>query len=153
MSRIMVLGQVTYGARFLRARHIVEVDQWPTNDLRAEHREITPDALSPGRLNVFDGHGFRVILDYAHNPAGLKALGDVILKMRPRHGRVIGMINIPGDRRDEDMREMGALATRYFDEIVFREPGETGVNAVRHAYLLMTPNTFCATQMAQPIIC
>jgi len=76
---------------------------------------------NPGRLNVFDGHGFRVILDYAHNPAGLRALGDLILKMRPRHRRVIGMINIPGDRRDEDMREMGALATRYFDEIVFRE--------------------------------
>jgi cyanophycin synthetase len=74
-----------------------------------------------GRLNVFDGHGFRVILDYAHNPAGLQALGDLILKMRPRHRRVIGMINIPGDRRDEDMREMGALATRYFDEIIFRE--------------------------------
>jgi cyanophycin synthetase len=76
---------------------------------------------SPGRLNVFDGHGFRVILDYAHNPAGLQALGDLILKMRPRHRRVIGMINIPGDRRDEDIREMGALATRYFDDIVFRE--------------------------------
>ncbi|MEE1656162.1 cyanophycin synthetase [Microvirga sp. CF3062] len=76
---------------------------------------------SPGRLNVFDGHGFRVILDYAHNPAGLQALGDLILKMRPRHRRIIGMINIPGDRRDDDMREMGALATRYFDEIIFRE--------------------------------
>jgi cyanophycin synthetase len=76
---------------------------------------------NPGRLNVFDGHGFRVILDYAHNPAGLQALGDLILKMRPRHRHVIGMINIPGDRRDEDIREMGALATRYFDDIVFRE--------------------------------
>ncbi len=76
---------------------------------------------SPGRLNVFDGHGFRVILDYAHNPAGLRALGDLILKMRPRHRRLIGMINIPGDRRDDDMREMGALAARYFDEIIFRE--------------------------------
>jgi cyanophycin synthetase len=76
---------------------------------------------NPGRLNVFDGHGFRVILDYAHNPAGLQALGDLLLKMRPRHRRVIGMINIPGDRRDEDIREMGALATRYFDDIVFRE--------------------------------
>jgi cyanophycin synthetase len=31
------------------------------------------------------------------------------------------MINIPGDRRDDDMREMGSLATRYFDEIIFRE--------------------------------
>jgi cyanophycin synthetase len=76
---------------------------------------------SPGRLNVFDGHGFRVILDYAHNPAGLRALGDLILKLRPMHRRVIGMVNIPGDRRDEDMREMGALASRYFDEIIFRE--------------------------------
>ncbi|WP_200841082.1 glutamate ligase domain-containing protein [Geminicoccus flavidas] len=76
---------------------------------------------SPGRLNVFDGHGFRVILDYAHNPAGLMALGDLILKMHPRHRRTIGMVNIPGDRRDEDIREMGALAARYFDEIIFRE--------------------------------
>jgi cyanophycin synthetase len=76
---------------------------------------------SPGRLNIFDGHGFRVILDYAHNPAGLQALGDLILKVRPRHRCVIGMINIPGDRRDDDMREMGALAARYFDKIIFRE--------------------------------
>jgi cyanophycin synthetase len=76
---------------------------------------------SPGRLNVFDGHGFRVILDYAHNPAGLTALGEMILKMRPRHRKVIGMVNIPGDRRDDDIREMGALAARYFDEIIFRE--------------------------------
>lgn len=76
---------------------------------------------NPGRLNVHDGHGFRVILDYAHNPHGLHALGELINKMRPHYGRVIGMINIPGDRRDDDMREMGALATRYFDEIVFRE--------------------------------
>ncbi|MBP1806300.1 Mur ligase family protein [Rubellimicrobium aerolatum] len=30
---------------------------------------------SPGRLNIFDGHGFRVILDYAHNPDGLPARG------------------------------------------------------------------------------
>jgi cyanophycin synthetase len=62
-----------------------------------------------------------VILDYAHNPAGLQALGETILRMRHRHGKVIGMVSIPGDRRDEDMREMGALAARYFDEIVFRE--------------------------------
>jgi cyanophycin synthetase len=60
-------------------------------------------------------------MDYAHNPAGLQALGNLILKMKPRHRRTIGMINIPGDRRDDDMREMGALATRYFDEIIFRE--------------------------------
>ncbi len=94
----------------------------PVNVIRMALSTFTTSfEQSPGRLNVFDGHGFRVILDYAHNPAGLQALGDLILKMRPRHRRVIGMINIPGDRRDEDMREMGALAARYFDEIIFRE--------------------------------
>ena len=30
----------------------------------------------------------------------------------------------PGDRRDDDMREMGALAAELFDEIVFREEPE-----------------------------
>lgn len=76
---------------------------------------------TPGRLNVFDGHPFRVILDYAHNPAGLTALGKVITVMRAQHRRVIGMISIPGDRRDEDIVEMGEIAAGLFDELVFRE--------------------------------
>lgn len=76
---------------------------------------------SPGRLNVFDGHGFRVILDYAHNPAGLKALGDVVKRLKSPTARSIGMVNIPGDRRDEDMLEMGAIAAGIFDFIIFRE--------------------------------
>ncbi len=76
---------------------------------------------SPGRLNIDDSNGFRVIVDYAHNPASLTALGQVIGKMRERFGRVIGMVSIPGDRRDADIAEMGRLAGAIFDEIVFRE--------------------------------
>jgi cyanophycin synthetase len=76
---------------------------------------------SPGRLNIHDAHGFRVLLDYAHNPAGLGALSNVIDRMRERYNRVIGMVSIPGDRRDQDIIEMGQLAGRVFDEIVFRE--------------------------------
>jgi cyanophycin synthetase len=45
---------------------------------------------TPGRMNVFDGHGFRVLLDYAHNPAGLTALSQVVNKMRAQHARAIG---------------------------------------------------------------
>jgi cyanophycin synthetase len=76
---------------------------------------------SPGRLNIYDGHPFRVILDYAHNPAALTALGDLLGKMRERYGRLIGMVSIPGDRRDDDIRHMGELAAGIFDEVVFRE--------------------------------
>jgi cyanophycin synthetase len=75
----------------------------------------------PGRLNIHDAHGMRFILDYAHNPAGLAALGQVIGQMRGRYNRVIGMVSIPGDRRDQDIIEMGQIAGGIFDEIMFRE--------------------------------
>ncbi|RAK56448.1 cyanophycin synthetase [Phenylobacterium deserti] len=76
---------------------------------------------NPGRLNVFDGHGFRVIMDYAHNAAGLIALRDLLQKLRPSYRRQIGMVTIPGDRRDEDIRAMGEVAALTYDEMVLRE--------------------------------
>jgi cyanophycin synthetase len=76
---------------------------------------------SPGRLNVHDGHGFRTILDYAHNPDGLRALGQLVTKMRSTHQRVIGMASTAGDRRDSDIRQMGELAANLFDVLVLRE--------------------------------
>jgi cyanophycin synthetase len=80
---------------------------------------------NPGRLNIFDGHGFRVILDYAHNVHGLRALGEMLHPLRASYPRQIGMIAIPGDRRDEDIRAMGEMAARTFDEIVVREDPDT----------------------------
>ena len=76
---------------------------------------------APGRLNVYDGHAFRVILDYAHNAAGLRALGDLLQKLRAHHTRVLGMVSIPGDRRDEDIFELGQVAAQIFDDLIFRE--------------------------------
>jgi cyanophycin synthetase len=76
---------------------------------------------NPGRLNTYDGHGFRVIVDYAHNAAGLIALRDLLGKLRPLYGRQIGMVTVPGDRRDEDIRAMGEVAAMTFDHVVFRE--------------------------------
>jgi cyanophycin synthetase len=79
---------------------------------------------NPGRLNIIDTHRCRVILDYAHNPAGLAALGKVLSKMRTNYSRVIGSISMPGDRRDLDIRAMGELAATIFDEVVFWEDGD-----------------------------
>jgi cyanophycin synthetase len=76
---------------------------------------------NPGRLNVHDAHGFRVIVDYAHNAAGLRALGDVVRGLRHRYKRSIGAVSIAGDRRDEDIVELGRIAGGMFDEIIFRE--------------------------------
>ena len=82
---------------------------------------------NPGRLNVHDAHGFRVIVDYAHNAAGLEALGEVVNGLRHRYQRSIGVLSIPGDRRDQDIVELGRIAGGIFDELYFREdPGNRG---------------------------
>lgn len=74
---------------------------------------------APGRLNIFDELGFRVIVDYAHNPAAIAALGDLIKQMR--QPRKVGVIGTAGDRRDVDIREFGRIAADAFDEIIIKE--------------------------------
>lgn len=76
---------------------------------------------NPGRLNIHDAHGFRVIVDYAHNAAGLEALGEVVRGLSHRYNRSVGAVSMAGDRRDEDLIEMGRIAAGIFDEIIFRE--------------------------------
>lgn len=76
---------------------------------------------NPGRLNLTRAPGFTTIVDYAHNPAALNALGQVVTALRDHHDRTIGVVSTPGDRRDEDIREMGAIAASLFDVLIFRE--------------------------------
>lgn len=78
-------------------------------------------ADNPGRFNVHDRDGICVVVDYAHNPAALAASGDALVRL-PANGRRIGMISMPGDRRDADFAELAAVAARIFDRIVVREP-------------------------------
>jgi cyanophycin synthetase len=80
--------------------------------------------LTPGRLNVFDEHPFRVIVDYAHNPAALAALSDLVRRLRPNYRRVIGVVAAPGDRRDQDIRDVGAIAGTTFDLLVLKEDND-----------------------------
>lgn len=75
---------------------------------------------APGRLNIFDEYPFRVIVDYAHNPAAMRAVGDFIRSLDAR-GQRIGVIGAPGDRRNVDITELGTLAANYFDELIIRE--------------------------------
>jgi cyanophycin synthetase len=66
-----------------------------------------------------------VIVDYAHNAAGLRALGEVVTGLRHRYKRAICAVAMPGDRRDEDIIEVGRICGQIFDEIIFREDPAT----------------------------
>jgi cyanophycin synthetase len=74
---------------------------------------------SPGRLNVYDKHPFKVILDYAHNPAAVKMVCDVVDRY-DINGRKIVVLTIPGDRRDEDALEVAGIAAGRFDHYICR---------------------------------
>ncbi len=76
---------------------------------------------APGRLNVFDEHPFRVIVDYGHNPAAVAAMRDLVERLRPSHKRLIGVVAAPGDRRDVDIRELGTIAGTMFDLLILKE--------------------------------
>jgi cyanophycin synthetase len=74
---------------------------------------------TPGRLNLLDAGGFRVIVDYCHNVAGMQELADFVGRMNAT--RTLAMISMPGDRRNEDIEQFGQLAAETFDEFVIRE--------------------------------
>jgi cyanophycin synthetase len=117
------------------------------HDIRHGLRTFTTDFFqAPGRLNLVDLGGVTVLLDYAHNAAGLQMVGDFVERMTseppPAHpgepswsaNLRVAVVATAGDRRDEDMRELGRVAARYFDEVIVREDvhtrgrdrGETG---------------------------
>jgi cyanophycin synthetase len=69
---------------------------------------------SPGRMNIFDEHGFRVILDYGHNEAAVGAMVDLVERLQPL-GRRIVCLTCPGDRRDQDILDIAAKVAGHFD--------------------------------------
>jgi cyanophycin synthetase len=93
---------------------------------------------NPGRLNVHDDHGFRVILDYAHNPEGLRALGRMVQAIKPETSHSIAMLSVPGDRRESEIVAMGEIGAEYFDHLVFRETPDNRGRPVGEVIALMT---------------
>jgi cyanophycin synthetase len=78
---------------------------------------------APGRMNVFDQNGFKVILDYGHNPAAVEAMCTVIDRLAESdalgtNGRRICVLSAPGDRRDQDIADTAKVAAGRFDHYI-----------------------------------
>ncbi|MDB5253722.1 MAG: cyanophycin synthetase [Flaviaesturariibacter sp.] len=88
-------------------------------DIRQALQTFIPSSSqTPGRLNFFQLKKCTYLVDFAHNPHGLQLLCDFIEQLD--YPQKIGVITGTGDRRDEDIRELGTIAARYFDEIIIR---------------------------------
>lgn len=78
---------------------------------------------TPGRFNLLDVQGRRVILDYCHNVAGMESMADFVNRLDAE--RTIAMIAMPGDRSNEDISAFGRLAGQTFSQLVIREDVNT----------------------------
>jgi cyanophycin synthetase len=74
---------------------------------------------APGRTNVWDKLPFKVILDYGHNAAAVQAMTDLCSRIEVP-GRRICVVAGPGDRRDEDIREIARIVAKGFDYLILR---------------------------------
>jgi cyanophycin synthetase len=74
---------------------------------------------TPGRLNITEFDGFSVMVDYAHNPHGLNAMSQLASAMQK--GRLVCVLGLPGDRRDEDIREAAKIVGRHFNHVIVRD--------------------------------
>ncbi len=80
---------------------------------------IPSPTQTPGRMNMFHFKNFTVMVDYAHNTHGFMAISDYLSKVdaSPKIGVIAGV----GDRRDEDIVNLGRVAAGMFDEVVIRQ--------------------------------
>jgi cyanophycin synthetase len=72
---------------------------------------------SPGRTNVYNEHPFKVILDYAHNPASFRAMAELADRLEPAGRRTI-VFSVPGDRRDENILDSVKACLPQFTHFV-----------------------------------
>ncbi len=107
-------------ANVLAATLAAYVQEFKTEDIRQALQTFVPSpALTPGRMNMFHFHDFSVMIDYAHNTHGFQAIGKFLASVNA--SEKVGIIAGIGDRRDEDIRSLGEVAAKIFDEIIIRQ--------------------------------
>ncbi len=86
-------------------------------DIRLALETFIPSpAQTPGRMNIFELKDFKIMIDFAHNPDGLNGIREFLETLDvTKH---TGIISGTGDRRDDDLREIGRISGKMFDNII-----------------------------------
>ena len=102
--------------------------------IRAALKSFAPQIQNLGRGSLYkvgEGHLF---LDYGHNPDAIAAVADTIRSWRPR--RLTAVVGLPGDRRDDLIRESVQIAASKFDQLIFRDDYDRRGRAVGEVPLM-----------------
>ena len=93
-------------------------------------------AQMPGRTNYFDADGVKCLIDYGHNVPALKALEPLVAALTTQ--RRITVATAPGNRRDEDLKALGAQLARMSDTLYVYESDARGRREGETAELIRT---------------
>lgn len=91
-----------------------------TEDIATSLETFIPSAAqTPGRMNIFDFKEYKVMIDFAHNADGFRGIKEFLSTIDSP--AKIGIITGTGDRRDDDIRDMGRISAQMFDHIIIRQ--------------------------------
>jgi len=165
-------GRVTFMIyNVLAATLAAYVYGFKIEDIRTSLETFIPSsAQTPGRMNIFDFKDFKVMIDFAHNTDGFNGIKEFLTTIDSPYK--IGIITGTGDRRDNDIRNLGRISAQMFDHIIIRQdkflrgreaddivrllvegikeqkPGQSyeyipkEIEALNHAFTLVKPGTF-----------
>jgi cyanophycin synthetase len=89
-------------------------------DIKMSLETFIPSAAqTPGRMNIFDFKEYKVLIDFAHNADGFRGIKEFLSTIESPYK--IGIITGTGDRRDDDIRDMGRISAEMFDHIIIRQ--------------------------------
>lgn len=74
---------------------------------------------NPGRMNIIPVGDIKVVLDYGHNPQGFQRVMETLKKIH--QGTLIGVVGMPGDRRNSDIFEAGAVLAKGLHRLIIKE--------------------------------
>ena len=114
-------GRVTFMIyNVLAATLATYVYGFTIEDIKLNLETFIPSAAqTPGRMNIFEFKEYKVLIDFAHNPDGFRGIKEFLSTVESPFK--IGIITGTGDRRDEDIRDMGRLSAQMFDHIIIRQ--------------------------------
>lgn len=107
----------------LPALLVATISEFPLEIITSALKTFIPSpAMTPGRMNLFKFKDFNLMLDYAHNTAGYIQIQKYLKHVNA--SKITGIIAATGDRRIEDINNLGRYAAQMFDEIIIRHDRE-----------------------------
>lgn len=82
-------------------------------------QSFDPTHENKGRLGLYKIGKGHVILDYAHNPEAIAAIGNLLTKWEGYTTTLVA--GLPGDRADELLRQCGSVIMKNFDRVILRD--------------------------------